>query len=411
MREDWTLTTIGEACRVVNGGTPKTKVPEYWDGEHQWITPAEMGGRPIPYVAKTARALTNAGLQNSSARLLPPQSLILSSRAPIGYVVINTKPMAFNQGCKGLVPGEGFDHKYLYYYLTSIIDLLNNLGTGATFKELSGGKLKSVPLPRPSVSEQKRIVAILDEAFAGIDAAVANAEKNLANARELFESHLNAIFASPGEAWVEAPLWEAVGTVYTGPFGSLLHKRDYVIGGTPLVNPANIAGGEIIPDEKKTVDQTALDRLNSYVLRVGDIVIGRRGEMGRCAVVTDVEAGWLCGTGSFFIRTLPTADPDFVGHLLRSAAYRSQLERIATGATMKNLSNKALSKLTVSMPPIEKQRTIVSRLNQLGREVGRMEDVSSRRLGCLAGLRQSILQKAFTGELTAKEADKEMAAA
>jgi len=313
---------------------------------------------------------------------------------------------------RGVAAIRSSEHQdWINFFINANRQKIYRLGSGATFPNVSGKTLADLKVPLPPRSEQRRVVAILDDAFAAIDAAVANAKKNLANARELFESHLNALFTTPGEAWVEAPVSEAVGTVHTGPFGSLLHKRDYVIGGTPLINPANIASGKIIPDEKKTVDQNALDRLESYILRTGDIVIGRRGEMGRCAVVTGMEAGWLCGTGSFFIRTLPTADPDFVGHLLRSAAYRSQLERIATGATMKNLSNKALSKLTVSMPPIEKQRTIVSLLNQLGREVGRMEDVSSRRLGCLAGLRQSILQKAFSGELTAKEAEKEMAAA
>jgi type I restriction enzyme, S subunit len=153
-----------------------------------WITPAEMGRRSNPYVGETERQLTDVGL--SAANLLPSRSVILSSRAPIGHLVINTVPMATNQGCKGLVPKSNLDHKYLFYYLGSIVGLLNDLGTGATFKELSGGKLKEVPIPLPSLPEQQRIVAILDDAFAGLAIATANAEKNLKNARELFESYL-----------------------------------------------------------------------------------------------------------------------------------------------------------------------------------------------------------------------------
>ena len=106
--------------------------------------------------------------------------------------------MATNQGCKGLIPGSQLYYKFLYYYLSSIVDLLNSLGTGATFKELSGGRLKEVTIPIPPLPEQQRIVGILDEAFQGIATARADAEKNLQNARALFESHLQSVFA---DAW------------------------------------------------------------------------------------------------------------------------------------------------------------------------------------------------------------------
>jgi len=123
VKAGWQIQTIGDVCDVVNGGTPKTGIAEYWDGPHQWITPAEMGKRSTPYICRTDRTITDTGMKNSSARLLPEQSVILSSRAPIGHLVINTTPMATNQGCKGLVPHNGLHSKYLYYYLTSIVSL------------------------------------------------------------------------------------------------------------------------------------------------------------------------------------------------------------------------------------------------------------------------------------------------
>jgi type I restriction enzyme, S subunit len=127
MKAGWSHASIGDVCEVVNGGTPKTGVAAYWGGRHQWITPAEMGKRSSPYVNQTERTITDEGLQNSSARPLPALSVILSSRAPIGHLVINTEPMSTNQGCKGLVPRSQIDHKYLYYYLGSIVELLNDL--------------------------------------------------------------------------------------------------------------------------------------------------------------------------------------------------------------------------------------------------------------------------------------------
>lgn len=202
MKPKWPVETIGQVCDVVNGGTPKTGIAAYWGGPHQWITPAEMGRRSSLYVSETERTLTDEGLQTSSARPLPVHSVILSSRAPIGHLVVNTEPMATNQGCKGLIPGDCLNYKFLFYYLTSIVPLLNDLGTGATFKELSGGKLKEVPIPLPPLPEQQRIVNILDKAFEGIATAKANVEQNLQNARALFESHLQSVFTQRGEGWV-----------------------------------------------------------------------------------------------------------------------------------------------------------------------------------------------------------------
>ena len=149
MKKGWETKTVGEMCDVVNGGTPKTGVLEYWAGKHLWVTPAEMGKRFSPYMDNTQRKISDSGLRDSSARMLPPHSVILSSRAPIGHLVINTKPMSTNQGCKGLIPSKQLEHKFLYYYLTSIVELLDSMGTGATFRELSGGKLKEVPIPAP----------------------------------------------------------------------------------------------------------------------------------------------------------------------------------------------------------------------------------------------------------------------
>ena len=158
----WQRKSVGDVCKVLNGGTPKTSIGKYWGGKHLWVTPAEMGKLSSPYLNDTKRKLTDLGLRNSSARIMPPYSIILSSRAPIGYLVINTKPMSTNQGCKGLIPHEQLDYKFLYHYLSNIIDLLNSLGSGTTFKELSGTKLKEVPVPVPPLAEQKRIVGILD---------------------------------------------------------------------------------------------------------------------------------------------------------------------------------------------------------------------------------------------------------
>ena len=152
--------------------------------------------------------------------------------------------------------------------------------------------------------------------------------------------------------------------VSTGPFGSMLHKADYVSSGVPLINPINIVDDRIVPDPEKRVGPDAMTRLSSYVLKAGDIVVGRRGEIGRCAVVGESEAGWVCGTGCFFIRPKPLLDSTFMAHLLRSPRYREVLEGASTGATMKNMSNATLARLQISVPTATEQRRIVAILDE-----------------------------------------------
>ena len=177
--------TIGELCTIANGGTPASKQSEYWGNGHQWLTPKDMGKLTSCYVSTTERQITDAGLNNSSAKVMPPKSIILSSRAPIGYVAVNTVPMAFNQGCRGLIPKDKITAEYLYYFLLSSRKLLDDLGAGTTFKELSTKALASIEFPLPQLAEQSRIVEKLDAIFTNIDKVANIATKQLANYQAL----------------------------------------------------------------------------------------------------------------------------------------------------------------------------------------------------------------------------------
>ena len=140
-------------------------------------------------------------------------------------------------------------------------------------------------------------------------------------------------------------------------------------------------------------------RLQSYVLQEGDIVIGRRGEIGRCAVVDLEQAGWICGTGCFFIRPLPTINSHFIANLIRSSSYREQLERASTGATMLNLSNKALGELLVAVPSLQNQKNLLGQLDVLSSETLRLESIYQQKLTALEELKKSLLHQAFSGRL------------
>ena len=160
---EWEVCAIEEmAERIAQGGTPKTSVAGYWKGEIPWITPAEMGDDAAHhYTERTLRTISVEGLQSSSAELLPVNSVIVSSRAPIGYVTINKVEMAANQGCKGIVPKAEVYHEFLYFSLLVANQLLNDLGAGAGFKEISASTLKTFLIPVPEYSEQQKIADCL----------------------------------------------------------------------------------------------------------------------------------------------------------------------------------------------------------------------------------------------------------
>lgn len=200
------------------------------------------------------------------------------------------------------------------------------------------------------------------------------------------------------EGWHRGPLVDFAELVSTGPFGSMLHKSDYVSHGVPLVNPINITDECIVPDPDKQVGADVLTRLANYVLKPGDVVVGRRGEIGRCAVVEPEQAGWVCGTGCFFIRPRPALNSRFLAQLLRSPRYRERLEKAATGATMQNMSNTTLAQLPLEVPPPGEQQRIVALLDEAFEGIATAKANAEKNLRNARELFESKLQSLFANE-------------
>lgn len=167
------------------------------------------------------------------------------------------------------------------------------------------------------------------------------------------------------EGWKWVRFADLMNVMSTGPFGSMIHKSDYVEKGIPLVNPANIVKGKIIPSDKMMVSTDTAKRLESYTLHAGMIVIGRRGEMGRCAVVSENENGWICGTGSFFLTPSTSMFSDYIQTIFSTHYAKAYLSGESVGTTMSNLNHKILSKMPVPLPPLDEQKRIVEKLEQL----------------------------------------------
>lgn len=185
--------------------------------------------------------------------------------------------------------------------------------------------------------------------------------------------------------------------VQAGPFGSQLHAEEYVFGGTPLVNPINMVNGRIVPDDHVTVANNVLQRLPHQVLRRGDIVFSRRGELGRCALVTATEAGWLCGTGSMIVRIEEgDFDPGYLSAYLSLGLVRQYFESYSVGAVMDSLSSATLLSLPLVVPPLPEQTAIAAFLD---REVAKIEALvaeQERLIELLKEKRQAVISHAVT---------------
>jgi type I restriction enzyme S subunit len=398
MKQGWEIKTLGDISEIMNGGTPDTTVPKFWDGENLWITPKDMGKLESIYVDDTLRKITDEGLKNSSAKILPPNSIILSSRAPIGHLAINTKTISTNQGCKGLVPKIGVDTLFLYYFLSKSVDLLNSLGTGATFKELSGSKLGTVEIPLPPLPEQQRIVSILDEAFAAIAKAKANAEQNLKNVKELFESYLQGVFENKGEGWEEKTL------------GEVLVK-------TETVDPTKKPNEEFIYLDVSSVNKETKEIENATVLlgkdapsrarklvRTNDVIFATvRPTHSRVALITEEYDEQVCSTGYFVLRAKEFLNNNLIYYFVLTYSFNKQMEKLQKGASYPAVTDSEVKGIYIPFPKsLKEQQTIVQKLNALSAETKKLEAIYQQKINDLEELKKSVLQKAFSGELVIK---------
>lgn len=195
------------------------------------------------------------------------------------------------------------------------------------------------------------------------------------------------------EDWASTRLGECA-RFRTGPFGTALHKSDYTNDGIPVVNPMHIVDGGIEPTRTMTITEEAANNLADFRLKAGEIVMGRRGDMGRCAVVQPLQAGWLCGTGSMIIRCESVADAEFLQRVLSSPQAISAIEDASVGTTMINLNQGALAGLKIQLPPLPEQRAIATALSDVDGLLGGLDRLIAKK----RDLKQAAMQQLLTGQ-------------
>jgi len=394
MSKPWPVKTIGEVCSLVNKLVPfEGEIPYYSTGDVNHDGSKMVFGKLVTMQNKPSRAGRTPRTGCVGFAKMKGTIKVIRIDEPLSRCVFST-------GFSFLQPKEEITTDFLYFYLLTnqFHDKKNLLTSDGIMGGIKDIAIKSITIPVPPLEEQQRIVRIIDESLKKLMTSNYQVEQKILNASKIYQNSLSSIFAENGN-WASGCLGDVTGGVQTGPFGSLLHKSDYIANGIPIVNPAHITETGIVPDEKKTVSIETAGRLSNYLLKPQYVVIGRRGEMGRCAVVNEKEDGWLCGTGSFYIKPSGQIDSHFLVKLLWSERYRKKLNEIATGATMKNLNNKALSNLVIEFPSITEQQEIISRLDSVYSEIEMLKQTLSLKSEYLDELKQSILQEAFNGNL------------
>lgn len=331
-----------------------------------------------------------------------------------------------------LRPTEGIDARFLFYL--TLGQPFRGLGA-ATMYGAGGQKrvpeefIRNLVHPIPRLAAQRVIAAFLDRKTAEIDALVAKKERLI----ELLEEKRTALIThavtkglEPGVAmkesgvewlgkvpahWTVTRVRDIAESLQTGPFGSQLHADEYVRDGVPVINPSHIRDGTLVPDSESSLDDATADRLARHNLLAGDIVFARRGELGRCGLVTSKEEGWICGTGSLRLRpTFEAVNSTFILHFLSIAAVREWLELQSVGSTMLNLNTAIIGRLPLAFPGRSEQGAIVKVITDGNERVDQLVGSVRAAIDRLKEYRSALITAAVTGQMQVPAPDQSPAA-
>lgn len=380
---------LKECCTIIAGQSPESK---YYNSKGEGL-PFFQGKADFGALYPNIRIYCS-----QPTKIAEKDDILLSVRAPVGPTNLSPGKVCIGRGLTAIRPGSSISLKYLLYFFRYYEAQLQKSGTGTTFKAITQNVIKNIEVPVPSLDEQERIVFKIEELFSKLDASVAE----LKTAKEKLKVYRQAVLKEAFTGFTQKGLVEIseiVEDIRIGPFGTMLHKADYVSGGVPVINPQHIKKLSIIPSEKVTVSQEKYVELAPYQLKENDIIMGRRGEMGRAAAITKVEAGWICGTGSILFRLKPEYDATFYSQILSSPDAVHYLEDHATGTTMKNLNESIVKHIPVPKVTRQMQEEIVSKSEEKTSICDSIEQTIDASLQQAEALRQSILKQAFEGGL------------
>ena len=388
---------LGELAQVVSGGTPKRSELSNFGGRIPWV---KIGDMQPGSVFRTEESLTDAGLNSSSAKLLPAGTLLLSIFATIGRTAVLEIEAATNQAIAGLKikdPSK-VNRNYLRRYLEFASYGLSQMGRGVAQANINLSILRSHAVPLPSIEEQRRIAEVLDAA----ETLRAKRHQALAKLDSLTQAIFIDMFgdlASNLRGWPVRRVSEFVDSFQTGK--SVAAGPDDIPGGYRVLKVSAVTSRRFRPEESKPVPSSYVPP-SSHIVRAGDLLLSRANTtelVGACAFVDATPENHLLPDKLWrFVWRMPhEVEPLFVWHLLQGRRVRKEIGDLATGSSgsMKNISQKKFMQLQVPVPPLERQREFVSHLHA----VRKLASSQTQGESALDGLYASLQQRAFRGEL------------
>jgi len=395
VKEGWLTKPLGDVCALATGGTPNTKVSEYWqDGEIPWLVSGDVHKKQVWDCGKH---ITELGMRNSNARMLPADSVLIALNGQgktRGTVAMLRISATCNQSVVCMTPIERnrLLAEYLFYYLESQYQSIRDTTGDKDRRGLNMPLLRGIELPIAPLPEQRRIVAILDEAFADIATARANAEKNLGSARAIFESHLESVLMQRGSGWVEQSMADicAITSTLVDPrqdeYQDLIHVgAGNIESQTGALNDLQTAREEGLISGKFLFDDSMVlySKIRPYLVKVA-----RPAFSGLCSA----DMYPLAPTPSLLTR-------DYLYYMLLSKPFTDYAIQGSARAGMPKVNREHLFAYRALIPPVEKQPTLTRQLDSLREETQHLESIYQRKLAALDALKQSLLHHAFSGQL------------
>lgn len=357
-RSNWEQRTLGEFFDLQMGKTPSRKDLSLWeDGDTPWVSISDM--KESRYISDTKEHLPYQTIAECRIPIIPVGTVIMSFKLTIGKTCIVSKPLTTNEAIMAFYPKKGIEvnSSFLAYALSALKWKGNRAVKGVTINKKT---ISEKNFSLPPIGLQDNIAAELDaiqEVIDGYKDQIADLD---ALAQSIFLNTFGDPISNP-KGWEMKPIKELTIKMSTGPFGSMLHKEDYSADGIPSINPQDIKGNQFSNANIARVNIVKAKELRKYVLDVNDVVIARRGDLCKCAVIREEQKGWLCGTGSFFL-TLLDYNPTLFFYCYTSRSIQKYLNDKCIGATMPNLNQGILSSLKLPVPPIELQQRFANKI-------------------------------------------------
>lgn len=382
------MVKLGDICTVVSGSPPSSSVAEYWDGNHIWITPAELSDDSF-IIYDSVRHITDRAIQETSLKPFPEGTVILSSRAPIGKTAIAGCKMYCNQGFKNLICSDSIYNKYLYFFLSAKTDYLNSLGRGATFKEISKYIVENIQIYLPTIEEQKKRAGILEKLMFLIQTR----KKQLSKLNQLVKSRFVEIFGDENSFhnWVTCK----VDNIAEVCVGIVIKPSQYytldIESGVKVFRSLNI--GEMYIKNKDWVYFTkeGHQKNQKSIIKENDVLIVRSGSPGTACVATKEYAGYNAIDIIIAHPNCKKINPVFLAMFTNMPHGMNQIRENTGGAAQQHFNVGGYKNLTIILPPLPLQEQFAAFVQQ----VEKSKSSVKQSLEKLETLKKSLMQEYF----------------